>query len=164
MLRHLIAGAALLALTTTARADMVAGWDVTPKPDDGICSVQYNYIDKDDGNARNAVNFTFAKKGKELALIMVFGYGKWEWTKGETAKADLLVDDTVEQRAVKWEATDKTVLLGTFTDPEGLLKSIGSGSDIGLRFDGDKDNEAWFKTPNVGQALGAVQICLNQVK
>lgn len=166
MIRYLIAGAAALVLSTSARADMIAGWDVTPKPDsDGICSAQYNYVDKDDDNAKNAVNFTFAKgKDGDTVIVMVFGYGKWDWTKGEKATADLIVDDTVEHRAAKWEATDKVVLLGTFTGAEPLVKTIAAGKDIGLRFDGDKDNEAWFKIPNAAQAIGAVSVCRGQVK
>lgn len=166
MIRFMVAGAAALLLSTSARADMIAGWDVSPKPDaDGICSAQYNYVDKDDDNTKNAVNFTFGRaKDGDTVLVIVFGYGKWEWSKGEKATADLIIDETVEHRAAKWEATEKVVLLGTFTGADPLIKSIASASDIGLRFDGDKDNEAWFKIPNAGQAMGAVSICRNQAK
>lgn len=166
MFRFSIAGALALVLSTAAQADMVAGWDVSPKPDnDGVCSIQYNYVDKSDGDAKNSVVFTFGKgKDGTSILAIVFGYSKWDWTKGDKATADLIVGDTVEHRAANWEAATKQVLVGTFTGADPLLQPISRATTIGLRFDGDKDNEAWFEIPDAGQAIGVAQLCRSQIK
>ncbi|WP_375461071.1 hypothetical protein [uncultured Enterovirga sp.] len=166
MSRKLIASAAALLLGTAAQADMIAGWDVSTKPDsDGVCSIQHNYIDKNDGDAKNSVVFTFGKaKDGTSILVMVFGYSKWDWTKGDKATADLIVGDTVEHRAANWEAATTNVLVGTFSGADPLLQPISRATQIALRFDGDKDNEAWFEIPDAGQAIGAVQICRGQIK
>jgi hypothetical protein len=161
MKRIIAAGALALAMCTGARADMIGGWDVTAKAaDDGFCTAQYVYKDKDDGNAENAVTLLLGKAPDGTSFLVVsLAYSKWEWDQGETAEADFLIDSTIYAPAAQWEAQSKTNLLSMFKSGNALLTALGRGKQIVLRFDGDEDDEAEFRIPNAGQALGALQFC-----
>jgi hypothetical protein len=161
MKRILAAGALALAMSTGARADMIGGWDVSAKAsDDGFCTAQYLYKDKDDNNAENAVTLLLSKTPDGTPFLVVsLAYGKWEWDKGETTEADFLIDSTIYAPAAKWEAQSKTNLISMFKSGNALLAALGRGKQIVLRFDGDDDDKAEFRIPNAGQALGALQFC-----
>lgn len=164
MKRILAAGALALALGGAARAEMIGGWDITAKPaGDGFCTAQYVYKDKDDDNADNAVTLILGKAPDGTAFLVVsLAYSKWEWDKDETVEADFLIDQTVYAPAAKWEAQSKSNLISMFKTGSALLAALGRGKQIVLRFDGDEDDEAEFRIPNAGQALGALQFCQGQ--
>ena len=102
MLRFSALTLAALLLSTGAHAAMVGGWEVSDKPDDkNLCSIQHSYEDKNDDNAKNSVGMVFVKDEKGApAVVIALGYAKWDLTKGEKSKADVLFDDKVWQRGV----------------------------------------------------------------
>ena len=156
---------ATVLLSTSAQAAMVAGWEVSEKPDDkDLCTIQHNYEDKEDDNAKNAVHIVFGKDKGAPGIGIILAYAKWDLTLDEVSKADVLIDDALWQRDVAWKSVDKQVL-ATFVDkPDALIQQISTGKTMVLRFDGKKGDEAEFELLNAGQAIGAVQSCIRQQK
>lgn len=163
-MKTVILGAALLAaaLSTAAQADTkVGGWTVSDKPDDGVCTAAREYKDADDENRMNGIALVVAKgKGDATTLVISLAYEGWEYTKGEKTTADLKIDDRTLFRKAVWQAPEKTILTGTFTDADGLIDLLGQGQTMYLVF--DKDSEANFRIPNAGMALGAAKLCLGR--
>ena len=166
MLRFSALALAALLLSTSAQAAMVGGWDVSDKPDEkNLCSIQHNYEDKEDDNAKNSVNVVFVKDEKGAsAVVVALGYAKWDLTKGEKSKADVLFDGKAWQRAVEWESSGDKVMLTAFEKPEDFLQHFSDGKEMELHFDGKASDEASFEIRNAGQAIGAVQSCRTQQK
>ena len=166
MLRFSALTLVALLLSTGAHAAMVGGWEVSDKPDDkNLCSIQRNYEDKNDDNAKNSVNIVFVKDEKGApAIVVALGYAKWDLTKDEKSKADVLFDDKAWQRGVEWEATGEKVMLTVVEKPDAFIQRFSDGKEMELHFDGKASDEASFEIPNAGQAVGAVQSCRTQQK
>ncbi|WP_299566699.1 hypothetical protein [Enterovirga sp.] len=163
-MRKIIVGAAVLvaAFSTAAQADIkVGGWDVSDKPDKGVCTASREYRDKDDENRMNGIALVVSKDnaGKDI-LVVSLAYEGWDWDKDEKTTADFKIDRRVLYRKAVWQAADKTILTGTFTQADELIDALGQGQTMYLTF--DKDSEANFRIPNAGMALGAAKLCLGK--
>ena len=161
-MRNVLAGLVLAAALAPAAASAASlgGWQVSDKPDKGVCLASREYKDPDDDNKQNGVAFglvTTPDGGQ--ALIISLGYEGWEWDKNETVEADLKIGKKMLYKRAKWEANDKTTLVGTFLaqSVDSLLEGIGTGETMYLTF--GKDSEANFLIPNAGMALGGVKLC-----
>lgn len=163
-MKKVVVGVSLIlsALATAARADtQVGGWGVTDKPDNGTCMATREYRDADDSNRSNGIALLLAKgQGGSTTLVISLAYEGWEWDKGEKPTADLRIGKQVLFKKAVWQAAEKTVLTGTFTEADTLVDKLGSGETMYLDF--DKDSEANFKIPNAGMALGAAKLCMGR--
>lgn len=161
MKRLLVAALLSLAADSGAQAEMVAGWDVNAKASaEGVCTAKYAYRDKDDNNAENVVTLLLGRTAEgPRSLTVSLSYDGWDWDKGETVEADLLIDDDVFAHGAKWEAQSKYVLTSRFRSGDELLGVMSRGEEIVLNFDGDEDDTASFRIPNAEQALAALQLC-----
>ncbi len=135
----------------------VSGWEVSSKPDKGVCTAARDYKDAADDNKENAVVFGLVRADGALVLIVNFTYEDWKWDKDEDVKADLLIDGEMILKQAKWKG-DKQGLTATFDQSGDILSKFGNGKKVVLHFEnGDAD----FFTPNAGMAIGAVQQCLD---
>ena len=155
----LLATALMAALACgAARADTnVSGWEVSNKPDKGVCTAARDYKDAADNNKENAVAFGLVRAGNGMVLVVNFSYEDWTWDKSEDVKADLLIDGEMVLKQAKWVG-DKQGLTATFDQSGDILSKFGNGKKVVLHFD---NGDAEFDTPNAGMAIGAVQQCLD---
>jgi hypothetical protein len=116
-----------------------------------------SYVDTDDDNRKNSVVFGLTRGPTATQMAMTLGYEAWNFDKGETVVADLIIDGKTVFKKWKWEGDGK-VLTTTFDDADSLIPILGVGKTIDLRF--GKDGAASFLIPNAGLALGGLQLCL----
>lgn len=153
------AAAPAAAPAPAAAETTVGGWQVTQRPNDGLCSAVRGYKDPDDDNKENAVAFMIGSN-KPDTIIVSLAYEGWDWDKDEKVTADFKADKTMLLKKSSWTATKKTVLASAFDGADVFLDKVGGGKKLFLTF--AKDSEANFLIPNAGLALGAMKLCLAQ--
>lgn len=165
MLRRAAVTALMLVFATSAHALNAGGWEVDAAPDkDSDCTLQKSYKDTNGGDASIAVLFAKNDNTHALGMVLAVGYEKWAFDKDQKQAADLVIDDTVEQRGVEWIAGAKDALRWVIFKPDPILQSISQGKTMSLRFDGNKDGASTFDIANLGQALAAAIPCVSQMK
>ena len=164
MLMRIAAAILMLGVVTQAHALTIGGWEVPSQPDkDGDCVIHYTYKDANDGNKSNTIVMVFSKNSAGTPITsIVFGYDGWSHEKNDTAEADFLIGDTVEQRKVTWKATRPNVYAALLEKPDALLDELSYAKTMSLRF--GPDSTAEFKTPNIGMAVGGALVCRSLIK
>lgn len=130
----------------------VRGWEVernVGQPGDYACIMSYNYRDKDDDNAENAIIFAL-DAGK---VNLVLAYENWKWDKDEAVQASFSIDKQVVYPKQAWTG-DAKLLWSSL--PESVTPKLLKGKQIVLKFD---DGAADFKIPGFADAYDSLKRC-----
>lgn len=132
---------------------MVAGdWEVDPITDSpGSCMVTRDYLDKDDGNAENAVVVRNGPNQFGLAVT----YANWNFKVGEKIAASLVSNKTIINGDAQWTADKTGKVLSTFM-PNEKLAALRPVDQLIVKFN---DGDATFEVPRIAKALDALAAC-----
>ena len=138
------------AIASDSAIRMVGEWKVNPRQ----CDIYYEYRDKDDDNAFNAV-YLIRQKDR---VVIALEYENWRRKKGEQIRAKMSIDDTVINNSTTWISKDGGRAMAAVFD-NSIMPSLQKAHSLSLEFN---TVVAEFNLPNVGQALQSLASCADK--